>query len=101
MTDDDRSSGSAQEPDDRPAAGEGVPKHDESSDRGVPNESARGPEEPHIHDQTDRMGPDGSTAADSAVPSDVVGAPPAVPESQQPATGDLSGRPKPAGAYGP
>jgi NADH:ubiquinone oxidoreductase subunit E len=44
------------------------------------------PQEPHIHDQTDREGPDGSTAADATVPADTVGAPPAVPESEQPLT---------------
>jgi NADH:ubiquinone oxidoreductase subunit E len=30
-----------------------------------------------------------------------VGAPPAVPESDQPVTGDLSGHPEPAGSFGP
>ena len=44
------------------------------------------PQEPHIHDQIDREGPDGSTAGDITVPSDTVGAPPAVPESEQPVT---------------
>jgi NADH:ubiquinone oxidoreductase subunit E len=70
-------------------------------DRGVPNPDRRGPDEPHIHDQVGREGPDGSMASDSTVPSEVVGAPPAVPESDQPATGDLSGKPEPAGAFGP
>jgi NADH:ubiquinone oxidoreductase subunit E len=71
-------------------------------DRGVPEPDRKAsPEEPHIHDQVGREGPDGSTASDSTVPSDLVGAPPAVPESDQPITGDLSGRPEPAGAWGP
>jgi NADH-quinone oxidoreductase subunit E len=93
-----------QERDDRPAAGEDIPgpvEPDEAEDRGVPDEAVRGPEEPHIHDQIDREGPDGSAFGETAVPMDTVGAPPAVPEAEQPATGDLSGRPEPAGGYGP
>src|ERR687890_951852 len=74
---------------------------EEDKDRGVPDARTTGPEDPHIHDQVDREGPDGSTAADTTVPADTVGAPPAVPESDQPVTGDLSGRPEPAGAHGP
>jgi NADH-quinone oxidoreductase subunit E len=74
---------------------------EEEKDRGVPDARTSGPEEPHIHDQTDREGPDGSTAADTTVPSDVVGAPPAVPESEQPVTGELGSRPEPAGSFGP
>ncbi len=62
----------------------------DAKDRGVPDPDRRGPEEPHIHDQIDRKGPDGSTAADVSVPSDTVGAPPAVP--QQPLVGDLAAR---------
>jgi NADH-quinone oxidoreductase subunit E len=74
---------------------------EDEKDRGVPDPARKSaPEEPHIHDQIDREGPDGSTAADNTIPSDTVGAPPAVPESQQPRTGDLTGRPEPAGAYG-
>lgn len=64
---------------------------EDEKDRGVPDPHRSGaPQEPHIHDQTDRMGPDGTTAADVSVPSDTVGAPPAVP--QQPMTGDLAAR---------
>jgi NADH-quinone oxidoreductase subunit E len=74
---------------------------EDEKDRGVPDPDRRGPEEPHIHDQIDREGPDGSSAIDTTVPSDVVGAPPAVPESEQPVTGDLSAHPEPAGAPGP
>ena len=59
------------------------------------------PEGPPLHDQVGHEGAAGTPAGDTAVPADVVGAPPAVPESQQPATGDLSGRPEPAGAFGP
>jgi len=70
-------------------------------DRGVPDPDRRGPEEPHIHDQVGREGADGSTASDTTVPSDLVGAPPAVPEADQPITGDLSGRPEPPGSFGP
>jgi NADH-quinone oxidoreductase subunit E len=67
---------------------------------GVPDPATRGPEGPELHDQVAHEGPVGSPAGDTAVPAEAVGAAPAVPESQQPVTGDLSGRPEPAGAYG-
>ena len=64
---------------------------EDEKDRGVPDPDRKSaPEEPHIHDQVDRMGPDGTTAADVSVPSDTVGAPPAVP--QQPLVGGLAAR---------
>src|SRR3954451_17253117 len=74
---------------------------DEAEDRGVPDSATRGPEAPELHDQVGHPGPDGSPAGDTAVPVEEVGAPPAVPESDQPVTGDLAGPPQPAGAFGP
>src|SRR3954471_22763816 len=74
---------------------------DEAEDRGVPDSATAGPEGPELHDQVGHPGPDGSPAGDTSVPVAEVGAPPAVPESDQPVTGDLGGRPQPAGAFGP
>jgi NADH:ubiquinone oxidoreductase subunit E len=85
------------EPIESPPEGEGGP----GPDRGVPDSATRGPEGPELHDQVGHEGPFGAPAGDHGVPTDAVGAPPAVPESDQPVTGDLSGRPWPAGSYGP
>ena len=72
-----------------------------SEEREVPDDAQRGPDGPPLHDQVGHDAAAGSPAGDTGVPADVVGAPPAVPESEQPATGDLSGRPEPAGSFGP
>ena len=87
-------------PDDH-APPEDTPTDQTGADRGVPDSATRGPEGPELHDQVAHPGPDGSPAGDTGVASDLVGAPPAVPESDQPVTGELGGRPQPAGAYGP
>jgi NADH-quinone oxidoreductase subunit E len=79
-----------------PPEGEGGP----GPDRGVPDSATRGPEGPELHDQVGHEGPYGTPAGDTGVPTEVMGAPPAVPESDQPVTGDLSGHPEPAGGYG-
>src|SRR4051794_41831613 len=72
----------------------------EDADRGVPDPATRGPEGPELHDQVGHPGPDGSPAGDTGVATEVVGAPPAGPESGQPLTGRLGGRPQPRGAVG-
>jgi NADH-quinone oxidoreductase subunit E len=72
-----------------------------ADDASVPDDATRGPEGPELHDQVGQEGPAGSAAGDTGVVADVIGAPPAVPESAHPATGDFSGRPEPAGAFGP
>ena len=77
------------------------PKQSPAEEGGVPDEATRGPEGPELHDQVGHETPPGTPAGDTGGPVDSVGAPPAVPASAQPATGDLSGRPEPAGAFGP
>jgi NADH:ubiquinone oxidoreductase subunit E len=91
----------APSPGDEAAPVDEATRSEDPRDRGVPDEATRGPEGPELHDQVGHPGPDGATAIDTTVPSDKVGAPPAVPESDQPVTGDFSGRPQPAGAFGP
>ena len=87
-------------PEDHPEPKES-PAEGDALDRGAPDPATVGPEGPELHDQVGHPGPDGSAAGDTGVALEGVGAPPAVPESEQPATGDLSGRPEPAGAFGP
>src|SRR3954468_13191950 len=77
------------------------PKQSQEREEGVPDPATRGPAGPELHDQVGHPGPDGSPAGDTGVATEVVGAPPAVPEADQPVTGDLSGRPQPAGGFGP
>jgi NADH:ubiquinone oxidoreductase subunit E len=77
------------------------PKDSPAGSEGVPDDATRGPEGPELHDQVGHEGTAGSPAGDTGVPADTAGAPPAVPEAEQPVTGDLSGRPEPAGAFGP
>jgi NADH:ubiquinone oxidoreductase subunit E len=77
------------------------PKESPATEETVPDAATRGPEGPELHDQVGHDAPAGSPAGDTGVAADTIGAPPAVPESKQPITGDLSGRPSPAGAYGP
>jgi len=78
-----------------------APHEETGADRGTADAATRGPEGPELHDQVGHEGPYGSPAGDTGVPTEVIGAPPSVPESDQPVTGDLSGRPQPAGSYGP
>ena len=77
------------------------PKESTATGEGVPDPATEGPEGPELHDQVGHPGPDGSPAGDTGVATEIVGAPPAVPESDQPLTGKLGGRPQPAGAFGP
>jgi len=77
------------------------PKDSPVAEEGVADSATQGPEGPELHDQVGLRSEMGSPAGDTAVPTDTIGAPPAVPESQQPVTGSLGGRPQPAGAFGP
>ena len=64
----------------------------------TPDNPAR-PVDRELHDQVGHEGPAGSPAGDTGVAADTAGAPPAVPEEKQPATGDLSAHPEPAGGF--
>jgi NADH-quinone oxidoreductase subunit E len=76
---------SADERDERPLPGEGTPPSREGADRGVPDTERVPAGEPRAETLPDRdPGTVGSTAG--ATQPDSVGAPPAVPESEQPPT---------------
>jgi NADH-quinone oxidoreductase subunit E len=87
-------------PDDR-APKEESPADKEGADRGEPDPTVEGPEGPELHDQLGTEEAAGTPPGDTGVATDTVGAPPAVPESDQPVTGEPTPRPRPAGAFGP